>query len=122
MVVVVFVGLRGGWVFWRRLRFEVLACVCRGGHHRLVVVVGLGGLGIFALVTLPGASLRGRGGHHRLVLVVVLVGLGGGGWVFWCRLPCQVLACGAEVGTTGWCWWWGWGGVGYFGTGYFARY
>ena len=33
--------------------------------------------------------------------MVVVLGLGGG-WAFWRRLLCEVLACGAEVGTTGW--------------------
>ena len=33
----------GGLGIWRRLLCEMLACVCLGGHHRLVVVVGLGG-------------------------------------------------------------------------------
>ena len=75
----------------------------RGGHHRLVVVVGLfvGAAGILAPVTLRGTSPRGRGGHHRLVVVVGLWGR----LVFWCRLLCEVLARRAEVGTTGW-WWW----------------
>ena len=47
---------------------------------------------------------------------------GPAGWAFWWRLLCEVLACGAEGGPTGWWWCWVWGGgPGHFGAGYFAR-